>query len=97
MILTFKITQSTPQTTDQPLNFSPFKVITMLDYNTLVMIAESALADIGVWHDASTAVSLAEIGLICDSYDEAECMINTAALSFCGESLDFDGIFGALS
>jgi len=69
----------------------------MLNFDSLVMIAEATLADLGVWHDAAAIANLAEIGLVCDSYDEAERMIDTAALSFCGDSVDFSDIFGALS
>lgn len=65
----------------------------MLDYNTLVMIAESALADIGVY-DSGGVANLAEIGLVCDTYQEAERMINAAA---CGNFDDFSDILEALS
>jgi hypothetical protein len=68
----------------------------MLNFDSLVMLAEATLADLGVWHDAAAVASLAEIGLVCDSYAEAERMINTAALSFCGDSVDFSDILEAL-
>lgn len=61
----------------------------MLNNQSLAMLAESMLADLGVWHDRAAVANLAGIGAVCESYDEAERIMGLAAMGAAGDSLEF--------
>ena len=48
-------------------------------YDGLLMIAEAAYAELGLYHCPDAIHYAAECGLVCDTYDEAEMLIKGIA------------------